>query len=31
MLFNYLCKDLHKKNAIYHKNCIFLVQNSFYM
>ena len=27
MLFNYLCKDLHKKNAIYHKKCIFLMQN----
>ena len=27
MLFNYICNNLHKKNANYRKKCIFLVQN----
>ena len=30
MLFNYICNDLHKKNANYRKKCIFLVQNRIY-
>ena len=27
MLFNYICNNMHKKNANYCEKCIFLVQN----